>query len=115
MLCCSFVGKLGDTQQLAAAALGTTLSGMSGKVLLMGFCGAVDTLASQAVGAGRPVGAIFQRAVLFLALHCLPISAVFVAVPSLLAALGQPAVMCGMVRAYLLALLPNLWIDSLAR
>ena len=87
----------------------------AGKVLLMGFCGAVDTLASQAVGAGRPVGAIFQRAVLFLALHCLPISAVFVAVPSLLAALGQPAEMCSMVRAYLLALLPNLWIDSLAR
>ena len=26
----SFVGKLGDTQQLAAAALGTTLSAMSG-------------------------------------------------------------------------------------
>ena len=35
----------------------------------MGLCGAVDTLASQASGAGLPVGPIFQRAVLFLAVH----------------------------------------------
>lgn len=39
------------------------------KVLLMGLCGAVDTLASQASGAGQPLGIIFQRAVLFLAVH----------------------------------------------
>lgn len=111
----SFVGKLGDTQQLAAAALGTTLSSMTGKIPLMGLCGAVDTLASQASGAGQPVGIIFQRAVLFLALHCLPITALFVGVPYLLAALGQPADVCALVRAYLLALLPNLFVDAVAR
>lgn len=63
------MGQLGDTSVLAAAALGSTLSSMSGKVLLMGLCGAVDTLASQASGAGQAVGPIFQRAVLFLAVH----------------------------------------------
>ena len=76
---------------------------------------ALQTLATQCVGAGRPVGVIFQRAVLFLTLHCLPITAMFVAVPHLLAALGQPADVCALVRAYLLALLPNLWIDAVAR
>lgn len=81
----------------------------------MGLCGAVDTLATQAVGAGQPVGILFQRAVLFLALHCLPIAAMFVSVPMLLAALGQPADVCALVRAYLLALLPNLFIDAVAR
>lgn len=81
----------------------------------MGLCGAVDTLASQASGAGLPVGPIFQRAALFLALHCLPISAAFVALPPLLSALGQPADVTGPVSAYLLALLPNLWLDSVAR
>ncbi|KAI7842583.1 hypothetical protein COHA_003687 [Chlorella ohadii] len=111
----SFVGKLGDTSVLAAAALGSTLSSMSGKVLLMGLCGAVDTLASQASGAGQPLGIIFQRAVLFLAVHCIPITGLFVAVPSLLAAAGQPAEMTAAVRAYLLALLPNLWLDAVAR
>lgn len=39
----------------------------------------------------------------------------FVAVPSLLAAAGQPADMTAAVRAYLLALLPNLWLDAVAR
>lgn len=43
-VCLSFVGKLGDTQQLAAAALGTTLSAMSGKIPL------VRTLACRARG-----------------------------------------------------------------
>lgn len=111
----AFVGKLGDTQALAAAAMGTSLSSMVGKIPLMAFCGAVDTLASQASGAGLPLGALFQRAVLFLAAHCVPISAFFLGLPSLLAALGQPADMCAMVQAYLLALLPNLWVDAVAR
>jgi len=35
----------------------------------MGLGGAVDILASQASGAGQPLGIIFQRAVLFLAVH----------------------------------------------
>ena len=35
--------------------------------------------------------------------------------PALLAALGQPAEVCALVRAYLLALLPNLFIDAVAR
>lgn len=108
-------GRTAGTQELAAMALATTLSAMVGKIPLMALCGAVDTLASQAQGAGQPVSLIFQRAVCFLTLHCLPISALFVAAPSLLAALGQPAEMAAMVRAYLLALLPNLWIDAVAR
>ena len=64
---------------------------------------------------GLPVGLLFQRAVAFLAVHCVPISLLFLGVPSLLQALGQPADMCSLVRAYLLALLPNLWIDAVAR
>lgn len=85
------------------------------QIMLMGLCGAVDTLATQAVGARQPVGVIFQRAVLFLLAHCLPITALFLGVAPLLSALGQPAGMCAMVRLYLLALLPNLFIDALAR
>ena len=45
----------------------------------------------------------------------IPITGLFVAVPYLLAAAGQPADMTGNVRAYLLALLPNLWLDAVAR
>ncbi|KAL4857142.1 Protein DETOXIFICATION 15 [Chlorella vulgaris] len=115
IVCLSFVGKLGDTQQLAAAALGTTLSAMVGKIPLMGLCGAVDTLATQSVGAGQPISSIFQRAVLFLSVHCLPIAALFLTVPLLLATLGQPEDVCALVRAYLTALLPNLFIDAVAR
>ena len=81
----------------------------------MGLCGAVDTLGTQSVGAGQPVGIIFQGAVLFLVLHCLPIATMFLIFPHLLAALGQPADLCALVHAYLLALLPNLFIDAVAR
>lgn len=47
--------------------------------------------------------------------YSIPITGLFVAVPSLLAAAGQPAEMTAAVRAYLLALLPNLWLDAMAR
>jgi len=47
--------------------------------------------------------------------YSIPITGLFVAVPSLLAAAGQPAEMTAAVRAYLLALLPNLWLDAVAR
>lgn len=56
-------------------------------------CGAVDTYAAQAAGSSTrgAMGPLFLRAVLFLLLHALPLSALFLGLPSLLRTLGQPA------------------------
>lgn len=112
----SFLGHLG-TRQLAAASLGVTLSGMSGKLVLMGLCGALDTLASQAAGAGNTaaLGVIFQRTVLFLLPHCAAISGLLLALPDLLQRLGQPPELCAEVGRFLLALLPFIWLEAVNR
>lgn len=40
-------------QDLASAALGMTVGNSTGRLLMLGLCGALDTFASQAVGAGE--------------------------------------------------------------
>eukprot|EP00887_Chlorella_sp_A99_P006737 scaffold3.g6737.t1 len=116
----SFLGHLG-TSQLAAASLAVTLANMSGKLFLMGLCGGLDTQATQAHGAGnsqaRPpaMGVIFQRCVYFLLPHCALISGLFLGLPHLLRHLGQPAELCAAVGAFLLMLLPFLWLEALNR
>lgn len=69
------------------------------------------------MGAGNynAIGAIFQRAVLFIFVHTLPMVALFLALPSLLRALGYPADLAQHVGAYLRALLPGVWVDMFWR
>lgn len=112
----SFLGHLG-TSQLAAASLAVTLANMSGKLFLMGLCGGLDTQATQAHGAGnsQAMGVIFQRCVYFLLPHCALISGLFLGLPHLLRHLGQPAELCAAVGAFLLMLLPFLWLEALNR
>lgn len=80
-------------------------------------CGALDTYASQAAGSGShaALAVIFQRTVLFLLLHALPITALFFGLPALLRTLGQPAELCDRVGPYLAALAPAVWIDAVYR
>lgn len=47
--------------------------------------------------------------------HCAAISAAMLALPSGLAALGQDAELSSMVRTYILALLPSVWLEAVTR
>ncbi|GIL66766.1 hypothetical protein Vafri_20274 [Volvox africanus] len=111
-----FVAR-GGTEQLAAAALGNNVAVMFGRLVLLGLCGALDTLAAQAWGAGkeRRLPLLLQRTVLFLLLHCVLISAAMLLLPAGLRALGQDRALSVMVWKYLLALLPSVWLEALSR
>src|SRR5210317_1134131 len=64
----AFLGRLGQSVELAAAALAGTLMNMTGKSIIVGLSTAVNTLAGQAYGAGSyaRVGFVAQRAVVIL-------------------------------------------------
>lgn len=79
--------------------------------------GALDTYASQAVGALTygVLGVIFRQANLFLMMHTLPIAAAFAVLPWALERLGQPPGVTRLLGPYLLALLPAVLIDATYR
>ncbi len=47
--------------------------------------------------------------------HCAAITAAMLALPSGLAALGQDPALSDMVRTYILALLPSVWLEAVTR
>ena len=73
---------------------------------------------AQAYGAGNlaALGPIFQETCAFLAAHCIPLTALLLGAPRLLARLeGRDSALCGMAAAYSLRLLPCLWLEVLNR
>ncbi|GLC34146.1 hypothetical protein PLESTB_000842400 [Pleodorina starrii] len=112
----SFVGHLG-TKELAGAALGNSFTGITARYVLQGLCGGLDTQAPQAFGAGNygALGPIFKRTLLFLWLHCLPITGVLLAAPRLLRYLSSEHELAVIAHKYILALIPAVWLDALAR
>jgi Na+-driven multidrug efflux pump len=79
--------------------------------------GALDTYASQAVGAGNytALGSLFRQSVLFLMLHTIPIAGLFGGIAPLLLRMGQPKELVSLVSRYLWTLLPAVWIDAIYR
>lgn len=114
------VGRLGSLE-LGAAALGNLYVNFIGMAPLVGMCGAIDTLSSQACGAGSyaRVGQITQRAVVILSLLMIPIGAAWLCAPLLFSQLGQepePAVLAGQYAQWMLiGLAPLTWYECLKR
>lgn len=79
--------------------------------------GALDTHASQAVGARNfdLLGVIWRQAVLFLLMHTIPVAVVFWYLPSVLTLLGQPEDLMRLTAPYLLALVPAVWTEAFYR
>lgn len=75
------------------------------------------SVALQAFGAGNlpALGPIFQRSVLFMWAHCIPLSAVLVAVPELLRRGGTDEELATMASRYIIAMVTSVWLDAVAR
>ncbi|KAG2492272.1 hypothetical protein HYH03_009512 [Edaphochlamys debaryana] len=112
----SFVGHLG-TKELAGAALGNSFAGITARYVLQGLCGGLDTQAAQAYGAGNydALGPLFKRTLLFLWLHCLPITGVLLGAPHVLRVLSRDEQLADQAHKYIVALIPAVWLDALAR
>lgn len=111
----AFVGHIGK-QELAAAALGTSLVGIVGRTVVVGLCGALDTLASQSAGAGNTaaIATHWRRTVAYLLLHAVPLSAILAAAPLLLRKAGE-AELGDMAGAYIRCMLPTIFLECFNR
>ncbi|CAN6283486.1 unnamed protein product [Urochloa humidicola] len=85
-----FVGHLGELP-LAGASLASSLANVTGFSLLTGMASALDTLCGQAFGARQHglLGVYKQRAMLVLALACVPIALVWANAGQILVLMGQ--------------------------
>ena len=71
----------------------------------------------QAVGAGRltRLPTLYQRTVLFLLVHCIPITAVMMGMPRLLNLTCDDAELSAMVSRFILYVVPGVFIEALSR
>ncbi|XP_037462901.1 protein DETOXIFICATION 16-like [Triticum dicoccoides] len=104
-----FVGHLGELP-LAGASLATSLANVTGFSLLVGMASALDTLCGQAFGARRYglLGVYKQRAMLVLALACVPVALVWASTARILLLLGQDPAIAAEAGAYARWLIPAL-------
>ncbi|CAM0884599.1 unnamed protein product [Alopecurus aequalis] len=104
-----FVGHLGELP-LAGASLATSLANVTGFSLLAGMASALDTLCGQAFGARQYhlLGVHKQRAMLVLALACVPIAVVWANTTQILLFLGQEPSIAAEAGAYARWLVPSL-------
>uniref|UniRef100_M8BRR5 Protein DETOXIFICATION n=1 Tax=Aegilops tauschii TaxID=37682 RepID=M8BRR5_AEGTA len=104
-----FVGHLGELH-LAGASLATSLANVTGFSLLAGMASALDTLCGQAFGARQYhlLGVYKQRAMLVLALACVPIALVWTNTTRILLFLGQDPAIAAEAGAYARWLIPSL-------
>jgi len=102
----AFVGHLGQTE-LAAAALGAMIINMCWSGAIGVLC-AIDTLASQAHGAGNSsaVGTILQRGICIVTVYAVPVAFVWWYSGSILLALGQSDSVSRLATFYCRALIP---------
>ncbi|XP_051197610.1 protein DETOXIFICATION 16 [Lolium perenne] len=104
-----FVGHLGELS-LAGASLATSIANVTGFSLLVGMAGALETLCGQAFGAKQYhlLGVYQQRAIVVLALACVPIVLLWANTRHILLLLGQDPAIAAEAGAYARWLIPSL-------
>ncbi|XP_067651615.1 multidrug and toxin extrusion protein 1-like [Haliotis asinina] len=104
-----FVGHLGQLE-LDAAALGITMTNVTGLSVVSGLASACDTLFPQTYGSSnrRNLGIVMQKAIVILLLLCIPCWAIFINVEHILLATGQDPVVANMAGQFALCYIPIL-------
>eukprot|EP00928_Gymnodinium_smaydae_P061579 TRINITY_DN45623_c0_g1_i1.p1 TRINITY_DN45623_c0_g1~~TRINITY_DN45623_c0_g1_i1.p1 ORF type:complete len:485 (+),score=41.45 TRINITY_DN45623_c0_g1_i1:128-1456(+) len=108
------VGRLNDTNALAALALCNVFCNISGFSWIQGLTTAISTLSSQAWGAGshRAVGENLQRGVLIsLTFAALPLCVLWLSSASLLDILGQSHEVADLVGLYTVIRSPGIFCE----
>ncbi|KAJ1267729.1 hypothetical protein BS78_07G079900 [Paspalum vaginatum] len=107
-----FVGHLGKLH-LAGASLAISITSATGLNVITGMAAALDTLCGQAFGAGqyRLLGVYKQRAMLVIALACVPFAFVWAYAGRILALLGQDPAIAAEAGAYARWLIPSIFVS----
>lgn len=114
------VGRFCDRNALDGAALGTMYYNVAGLSIGLGLTTAMDTLAPQAVGAGKPklLGIYVQRGGLVLGCALVPLCLMAVFATEILEGVGQPravSIRAGSYVRWMLPSLPCMWAFELVR
>jgi Na+-driven multidrug efflux pump len=84
-------------------------------VCCLGANGAAVALQAYGSHAYDALGVIFQRTVLFMLAHCIPITLVQLGVPELLRLAGEDSELCTLASSYARRLLPSLYLEAFSR
>ena len=104
----ALIGQHGGAEKLGPASLASTVNNVLGTSVSIGLSLAVQTLASQAAGAGdaRALNLALQRALPISLVFSLPVTALLLSLGPLLRLLGRPADVAASASAYALCILP---------
>ncbi len=110
-----FVGHMGENE-LAAAAMAILFCNITGNALLVGFVTSLETLASQAYGAGnlKRVGLLAQSVMLASTPIIVAIAILWLNAESLLAACGISDKIASLAAPYINIMIPSLPINTLS-
>ena len=110
-----FVSHLNDPAYVAAIGLGNAFINMFGLSIIIGMNGALNTLVSQAAGAGHIDACLTyaKRALIVLLICFLPISAALLLTERVLVAIGQDKTVARYAGLYTLYYLPALFVQGL--
>ncbi|KAJ2549362.1 ethionine resistance protein [Coemansia sp. RSA 1933] len=103
------IGNLG-AKELAATSLSYMVSGVFALAPALGYASAMDTFCSSAFTAATDktlVGLHFQRGVVAVVLHLIPVSFIFLNMESLMLLLGQDAEIATLCGSYMRVFLPG--------
>jgi MATE family multidrug resistance protein len=115
------VGHANGSKELAAVSLGCTFVNVTGLSVGSGIASALDTLCSQAFGAGDKmlVGVLLQRGLIVMAMLCMPVVLLWCNAEELLLRAHQDPTVAAMSAQYIhlfsLGLFPALVFDCLKR
>jgi MATE family multidrug resistance protein len=105
------VGRIGSSVQLAAIGFATVMCNITGHSMVQGMGAALDTLSSQAFGAGQvpKLGMLAQRSfAISLCMVCLPASILWIAIAPLMRSAGMDAELADQVGQFALWRIPGL-------
>ena len=105
------VGRVGTPVELAAIGFATVLCNITGHSMVQGMCAALDTLSTQAFGAGQVAkqGVLAQRAfAICFATVCVPAAALWLAITPVLIAAGVDEEVASQVGQFALWRIPGL-------
>jgi len=110
-----FIGHLNDAKLLAGVGIGNMIQNVCGLSLVIGLNGALETLVSQANGAGNLAlcGVYLNRGRFVLAMTFLPIIIILFQSEAILVGIGQNAEVSHHAQAYVIAYLPGLILSGM--
>ncbi|KAF8670142.1 hypothetical protein HU200_050896 [Digitaria exilis] len=106
-----FVGRLGELP-LASASLATSFASVTGFSLLTGMASSLDTLCGQAFGAEQRhlLGVYKQRAMLVLAMVCVPVAVIWAYTGEILVLFSQDREIAAGAGSYIRCMIPALFV-----